>query len=98
MVPAGEDFAEQAIINVRIRNSLPKIANKAVELAAEQKNTADGIQVQLKEYDNAKPGTPEHPGPAKRRWGMMMRPVVLYRHFSGKEPLAGVGLPQMKYH
>ena len=87
MVPAGEDFAEQAIINVRIRNSLPKTANKAIGLAAEQKNTADRIQVQLKEYDNAEPRA------AERRWRIMMRPVVLYRHFSGKAPLAGVGLP-----
>jgi hypothetical protein len=88
MVPAGEDFAEQAIINVRIRNSLPKTANKALELAAAQQNTAGRIQAQLKEYDNADPHA------AERRWRIMMRPIVLYRHFLNKTPLIGISLPK----
>jgi hypothetical protein len=86
MLPAGDDFAEEAIINVRIRNSLPKIANDAIKLAAAQQGAAEKIQVQLKEYDKAKPGT------AKRRWKLMMRPIVLYRHFLNKNPLVGIGL------
>jgi hypothetical protein len=92
MLPPGESFAEEAVINVRIRNSLPKAADAAIKLAAAHHGTAEKIQVQLKEYDNAKPGTPEHPGPAKRRWKIMMRPVVLYRHVLGKDPLVGVNL------
>jgi hypothetical protein len=81
MVPAGDDFAEEAMINVRIRNSLPKTANKAIELAAGHHDTAQKIQAQLEEYDKAKPGTLQHPGPAKRRWRIMTRPIVLYRHY-----------------
>jgi hypothetical protein len=70
VIPAGEDFAEQALINVRIRNSLPKTANTAAELAKAQQNTAARIQVQLKAYDDAKPGTHEHPGPASDGGGL----------------------------
>jgi hypothetical protein len=93
MLPPGDSFAEEAMINVRIRNSLPQAANTAIKLATAHQGTAEKIQVQLKEYDGAKPSTPQHPGPAMRRWKLMMRPIVLYRHFLGKEPLVGIGLP-----
>jgi hypothetical protein len=85
-VPAGEDFAEEAMINVRIRNSAPKTANEAIQHAAGRHDTAQKIQAQLDQYHEAKPDA------AKRRWGIMMRPIVLYRHYLNKSPLVGVGL------
>jgi len=73
-VPPGEGAIEEALVNVRVRNSSPAIANKAHEREA---STTDGrVQRQLDAYGAFKFST------LQRRCGLMLRPVALYRHFT----------------
>lgn len=71
---------EEVMINSRIRNSSPSLAkcalNKANQVAA-----ADRIQTQMNAYANI--GHQECRGKPwyKERFGVMQRPVALYRHF-----------------
>jgi hypothetical protein len=84
-VPVGEGAAEEMLVNVRIRNSAPKIATNAVQQHPPLPGVAGRVQRQINEYANWKLKT------ARRRWRIMMRPVVLYRHFSGLPSLTGIG-------
>jgi hypothetical protein len=78
-VPPGEGATEELLINVRIRNSLPACAHRAVETAAEG---AEGrVRRELDEYAKCAPSAYE------RRRALMLRAVVLYRHFTGAAPL-----------
>ncbi|WP_247258206.1 hypothetical protein [Pseudomonas moorei] len=84
-VPPGEGFPEEALINVRIRNSLPKCANDALTKPAS--GAHERIQREMDAYKKCKPDA------YKRRCGLMLRPVVLYRHFAGEPPLTGIECP-----
>ncbi|KQQ23518.1 hypothetical protein ASF53_04020 [Methylobacterium sp. Leaf123] len=83
-VPAGEGAAEEMLINVRIRNSAPSVAKKAARSSPVEAGAAGRVQHQIDAYAHWKLKT------ARRRWEIMMRPVVLYRHFSGLDPLKGI--------
>jgi len=78
-VPPGEGVTEELLINVRIRNSLPACADKAVLAPALDVNAR--VQRELDEYAKCAPSAYE------RRRALMLRPVVLYRHFTGAPPL-----------
>jgi hypothetical protein len=66
---------EEAMINARIRNSSWVTATCAIKSA---KGSADRITAELEAYTSSScGGEPDH----KRRFGSMMRPVVLYRFF-----------------
>ncbi|MHC2148639.1 hypothetical protein [Pseudomonas sp. 210_17 TE3656] len=70
---------EDAMVNSRIRNSSPATAKCALGKAA---GAVDRIQAQLDAYSDPDINC----GGKKRhveRWGVMRRPVVLYRHFRG---------------
>ncbi|WIE48643.1 hypothetical protein [Pseudomonas sp. GM17] len=71
---------EEVMINSRIRNSSPYTAKCALD-KANQVAAADRIQSQLDAYANIGyqecRGNPKY----KERFGVMQRPVVLYRHF-----------------
>lgn len=84
-VPPGVGFPEEALVNVRLRNSLPKCANDALKPPAS--DTHGRIMREMKEYENCRPDA------YKRRCGLMLRPVVLYRHFAGEPPLTGITCP-----
>lgn len=86
LVPPGEGFPEEALINVRIRNSLPKCANEALKVPAA--DTEERIVREMNEYKKCRPDA------YQRRCGLMLRPVVLYRHFAGKPPLTGIKCPK----
>ena len=69
---------EEVMINSRIRNSSPYTANCALN-KANQVAPADRLQTQLDAYAlPACKGKARH----KERFGVMLRPVVLYRHFT----------------
>jgi hypothetical protein len=78
-VPPGEGATEELLINVRIRNSLPACADKAVLAPAVDANGR--VKRELDEYAKCAPSAYE------RRRALMLRPVVLYRHFTGAPPL-----------
>jgi hypothetical protein len=79
VVPPGEGAAEELLINARIRNSLPACADRAVQAPAED---AEGrVRRELEEYEKCAPSAYE------RRRDLMLRSVVLYRHFTGAAPL-----------
>jgi hypothetical protein len=83
-IPGGEGAAEEMIVNVRVRNSSPVVATKSIQRHAPLPGTAGRVQRQIDAYADWKLKT------ARRRWQIMMRPVVLYRHFSELPPLDGV--------
>lgn len=85
-VPDGEGAAEEMLVNVRVRNSAPAVARSAHLRRPRHKGAAGRVQRQLDAYADWKPRT------AHRRWKIMMRPVAIYRSFSGLPPLNGVGL------
>ncbi|PWK45519.1 hypothetical protein [Pseudomonas sp. OV226] len=76
-VLAAGGSVEEAMINSRIRNSSPVTAKCAIDKANQ---VADGkrIETQLKAYTD-----PDCKGKARHseRFGVMKRPMVLYRHF-----------------
>jgi hypothetical protein len=78
-VPGGEGQIEEALVNVRVRNSFPTVADKAPTRYAS--DTKGRIQRELDAYDEKKHST------YARRCGIMLRPIVLYRHFAGKPQL-----------
>lgn len=83
-VPGGEGAPEEMLVNARIRNSAPAVARAAVDRPLPLPGTAGRVQREIDAYADWKLKT------ARRRWKIMMRPVVLYRHFSGQPQLAGV--------
>jgi len=83
-VPGGEGAAEEKVVNVRIRNSVPKAADDAIKRTPPLPGAAGRVQRQIDAYADWKLKT------ARRRWRLMMRPVVLYRHFSGLPQLTGI--------
>lgn len=83
-VPSGEGAAEEMLVNVRVRNSAPTIADKAILREPPLPGIAGRVQRQIDGYADWKLKT------ARRRWRLMMRPVVLYRHYSGLSQLAGI--------
>lgn len=83
-VPDGEGAPEEMLVNARIRNSAPAVAKKAVLRDLPLEGTAGRVQREIDAYADWKLST------ARRRWKIMMRPVVLYRHFSGLPQLTGV--------
>ena len=85
-VPPGEGAVEEMLVNARIRNSAPRVARLAPQRVQRLPGTAGRVQRELDAYAEWRPKT------ARRRWRLMMRPVVLYRHFSHLDPLEGVGL------
>jgi hypothetical protein len=82
--PTGEGFAEECLVNVRVRNSAPRVATDAFGRNPPLSGVAGRVQRQIDAYADWKLRT------ARRRWKIMMRPVVLYRHFSGLSELAGI--------
>jgi hypothetical protein len=81
----GPGYIEEVIVNSRIRNSTPVVANKAVAPAG---TSPEGrIDIELKTYGNWNPAT------LQRRRGTMLRPVVLYRALSAKLKKEGVFCP-----
>ena len=85
-VPAGDGFAEEALVNARVRNSAPRAANDAVQAPAT--NVVERIQRELDAYGKWNPAT------LQRRCRLLLRTVVLFRHFAGHEQLAGIHCPQ----
>ena len=85
-VPPGEGAPEEMLVNVRIRNSAPAVARSAPTRHPPRSGVAGRVQRELDAYADWKLKT------ARRRWRIMMRPVALYRHLSGLDPLTGVGL------
>jgi hypothetical protein len=85
-VPGGDGHAEETLLNVRIRNSSPVAAKNATERSPSLPGVAGRVQRELDAYAAFNRKT------ALRRWKIMMRPVVLYRHFSGRPALTGIGL------
>lgn len=85
-VGPGQGRAEEMLINVRIRNSAPRVARDAALRARKKADAAERVQTELDAYSAWKSKT------AKRRWKIMMRPVALYRHVLGLPPLETVGL------
>ena len=84
-VHAGPGYIEEVMVNSRIRNSSPKVADKAVAPAG---TSPEGrIAHEFKAYGHWKPST------LKRRRGTMLRPVVLYRHIAAKLREAGMPCP-----
>ena len=84
-VPRGAGFMEEALVNVRVRNSSPVDANRAVGRPAG--TVAERVQRELDQYGAFSLNT------LKRRCRLMLRPVVLFRHFAGEPPLQGVACP-----
>ncbi|NBB12969.1 hypothetical protein [Pseudomonas sp. SLFW] len=78
-VPAGEGAAEELLVNVRLRNSLPACADRAVKTPAS--DVEGRVRRELEEYAKCAPSAYE------RRATVMLRSVVLYRHFTGAAPL-----------
>lgn len=78
-VPPGEGAAEELLINARIRNSLPACADRALQAPAT--DSRDRVRRELEEYAKCAPSAYE------RRVALVLRSVVLYRHFTGAEPL-----------
>lgn len=85
MVKPGAGAIEETMINARIRNSAPAVANKAIAKAGETPD--ERIAKELKAYGDWNANT------LNRRRGIMMRPVVLYRHFAKKLAAAGQKCP-----
>lgn len=83
-VPDGEGAAEEMLVNVRVRNSAPSIAKEAFHRHPPLPAAAGRVQRQIDAYADWKLKT------ARRRWKIMLRPVVLYRHFSGLPQLTGI--------
>ncbi|MEA2943098.1 MAG: hypothetical protein QOD09_3627 [Bradyrhizobium sp.] len=84
-VKPGAGYIEEVIVNSRIRNSTPLVANKAV--APTETSPAKRVEIELKAYGDWNPATLE------RRRGTMLRPVVLYQALSEKLKKAGVSCP-----
>jgi len=84
-VPDGDGKIEEALVNVRVRNSFPGVADAAIKGKAS--DTKGRIQRELAAYGAKSPRT------LKRRCGIMLRPVVLYRHFAGEDQLKGIRCP-----
>jgi hypothetical protein len=76
-VPGAEGAAEEMLVNARIRNSSPKVATEAIKRRLPLPGVAGRVQRQIDGYADWSRKT------ARRRWRIMMRPVVLYRHLSG---------------
>ncbi|MFY1668148.1 hypothetical protein [Pseudomonas sp. Pseu.R1] len=79
VVPAGEGMAEELLINVRLRNSLPACADRAAQAVVT--DSEGRIRRELDAYAKCAPSAYE------RRVALMLRSVVLYRHFTGAAPL-----------
>lgn len=84
-VPSGPGYIEEVIVNARVRNSAPAVANQAV--LAHAATPAERVQRELDAYGAWNPNT------LRRRCRLMLRPVLLYRHFAGEEPLQGIKCP-----
>lgn len=85
-VPVGDGQAEEVLVNVRVRNSSPKTANKALQASATDAH--ERVQRELDAYRT------DYQDRFKRRCGFMLRPVVLYRYFAGLSQLSGVKCPE----
>ena len=85
-VPGGAGQIEEVLVNVRVRNSFPAVADAAPKRAAS--DLKGRIQRELDAYAAFSPKT------LRRRCGIMLRPVVLYRHFAGEPQLTGIRCPQ----
>jgi hypothetical protein len=84
-VPSGPGYIEEVLVNVRIRNSAPAVANTAMTRPAA--TVVERVQRELDAYGKFSMKT------LKRRCRLMLRPVVLYRHFAGEPPLQGIKCP-----
>lgn len=85
-VPPGPGYIEEVIVNVRIRNSTPRVADRA-PTRRQATSVAERVQRELDTYGEWNMRT------LKRRCRIMLRPVVLYRHFAGEPPLQGFRCP-----
>jgi hypothetical protein len=85
-VPGGNGQIEEVLVNVRVRNSFPVVADKAIKRPAS--DLKGRIQRELDAYGAHSRKT------LRRRCGIMLRPVVLYRHFAGEPQLTGIQCPQ----
>jgi len=88
MVPPGPGYIDEVMVNVRVRNSSPAVANEALKRHAT--TVSERVRRELKEYELRKPSA------FRRRCGLMLRPVVLYRHFAKQAPLEGVECPPLR--
>jgi hypothetical protein len=84
-IPQGPGFIEEALVNVRVRNSSPRHADRAMDQPAA--TIAERVQRELDEYGRFNMST------LQRRCRLMLRPVVLFRHFAGESPLQGITCP-----
>ncbi len=84
--PSGSGQIEEALVNVRIPNSQPLTADQA--LATNASDLKARIKRELDAYGAFSQRT------LKRRCGIMLRPVVLYRNFAGEPELEGSLCPQ----
>jgi hypothetical protein len=84
-MPSGDGQVQEALVNVRVRNSFPGIADRATSRPAS--SIAGRVQRELDAYGDESPST------LARRCGIMLRPVVLYQHFAGGPPLGKIRCP-----
>ena len=84
-VPRGDGYMEEVLINVRVRNSTPVHADRAVKRRAT--TIVQRVQRELDQYGEFSLNT------LKRRCRLMLRPVVLFRHFAGERALDGITCP-----
>ena len=84
-VPRGAGYMEEVLVNVRVRNSSPRAADLAPARPAG--TVVERVQRELDQYGQFNMNT------LTRRCRIMLRPVVLYRHFAGEPPLQGIRCP-----
>jgi len=84
-VAPGPGFIEEAMVNARIRNSSPVVANRAIARAGA--TPQQRVDHELDAYKAWNPRT------AARRRGTMLRPVVLYRAISADLKREGINCP-----
>lgn len=84
-VPRGPGYMEEVIVNVRVRNSSPRTADRALRRPAT--TIVERVQRELDEYGARDIDT------LRRRCRLMLRPVVLYRHFANEAALDGITCP-----
>ena len=85
-VPPGPGYIEEVLVNARVRNSSPKAAKDAPKLRRAT-TVEERVQRELDTYGKFSMKT------LKRRCGIMLRPVVLYRYFANEPRLQGIKCP-----
>jgi hypothetical protein len=84
-----EGYVEEALLNVRVRDSSPSLAESAV--TDNTSSPQERVQRELRQYGRLNGGST-----LARRCTIMLRPVALYRAFAHLPPLADVQCPNGK--